>query len=127
MALVQAAAEADFLVVIVPYAAATHHSVNAGVLAAMRPTAHLINIARGGCVDEAALLECLDRGAIAGAALEVFATEPLPQDSAFWHDPHGMVTPHIGGMSDCYAEQVLPLLIRNLTAFATAAPLENLA
>ncbi len=126
MALVQAAAEADFLVVIVPYAAATHHIVNAGVLAAMRPTAHLINIARGGCVDEAALLACLDRGAIAGAALDVFATEPLPQDSAFWHHPRVMVTPHIGGMSDCYAEQVRPLLIRNLTTFATAAPLENL-
>ena len=124
-ALPEAVAQADFLVVILPYTPQTHHIVGATVLRALRPEAVMINMSRGGCVDEAALLECLNRGGIACAALDVFAAEPLPADSPFWHHPRVIVTPHIGGMSDTYASQILPLLIRNLTAYAADAPLEN--
>lgn len=114
----KAAAEADFLVVLVPHSPQTHHLINAAVLAAMKPTAHLINIARGGCVDEAALLAALDAGRLAGAALDVFATEPLPADSRFWTHPRVIVTPHIGGYSDTYHQQALPAVARAVAEWA---------
>ncbi len=83
----------------------------------MRPDAFLINLARGGVVDEAALLQALDRGQIAGAGLDVFATEPLPAGSPLWGHPRVLLTPHVGGMSDVYEEQVMPILVHNLDAF----------
>jgi len=112
-----AAAQADFLVLVTPYTPATHHLIDAGVLAAMRPTSYLLNIARGKVVDEAALIEALRARRIAGAALDVFATEPLPADSPLWEMDNVIVTPHIGGMSDIYAEQILPVLLHNLGRF----------
>ena len=125
--LAAAAKEADFLVVIAPYSPETHHLIDAGVLAAMRPSAFLINISRGGCVDEAALLAHLQAGRIAGAALDVFETEPLPAGNPLWSQPNVIVTPHIGGMSDIYAQQALPILVANLRAYETggAAALQN--
>ncbi|WP_176084650.1 D-2-hydroxyacid dehydrogenase [Martelella sp. HB161492] len=113
----EAAAEADFLVVIVPYSPKTHHIVDDAVLSAMRPGSYLINIARGGCVDEAALLSHLASGHLAGAGLDVFAVEPLPADSPFRALPNVIVTPHIGGMSDTYAAQALPLVKQHLAEF----------
>lgn len=110
----QAAQEADFLVVLVPYSAQTHHIVDAQVFAAMRPDAWLINIARGGCVDEEALLDALRAGRIAGAGLDVFANSPLPPDSPFWSMPNVIVTPHIGGFSATYHEQALPVVASNI-------------
>jgi phosphoglycerate dehydrogenase-like enzyme len=115
--LCEAATEADFLVVIVPYTPQTHHLVNDAVLAAMPPHAFLINISRGGCVDEAALMRHLETGSIAGAGLDVFATEPLPPGHPIWSAPNVIVTPHIGGMSDTYAAQALPVLARNIAAY----------
>ena len=110
----QAAHEADFLVILVPHSPQTHHIINAQVLGAMRPDAWLINIARGGCVDEEALLEVLRSGKIAGAGLDVFAAEPLPPESPFWSMPNVIVTPHIGGFSATYHEQALPVVARNM-------------
>lgn len=110
----QAMAEADFTVVLVPYSPATHHLVNAQAIAAMKPTGFLVNIARGGCVDEAAVLAALQGGRIAGAALDVFSTEPLPEDSPFWSAPNCIVTPHVGGFSDTYHEQALPVIAANM-------------
>lgn len=111
------AARADFLVLVLPYTPETHHLIDASVLAAMAPGAYLINLARGNVVDEAALTEALVARRIAGAALDVFATEPLPAASPLWRLDNVIVTPHIGGMSDVYAEQVLPLLIHNARAY----------
>lgn len=116
--LVEVAARADFLLVVVPYEPATHHLIDAQVLAAMRPDAFLINIARGNVVDEIALIQALQSGRIAGAGLDVFAEEPLPTASPLWRLPNVIVTPHIGGMSDIYAEQILPLLLHNLQAWS---------
>lgn len=110
----EAAHEADFLVVLVPYSDRTHHIIDACVLGAMRPDAWLINIARGGCVDEDALLDVLRTGRIAGAGLDVFANSPLPPDSPFWSMPNVIITPHIGGFSANYHEQALPTLVRNI-------------
>jgi phosphoglycerate dehydrogenase-like enzyme len=122
-----AAADADFLAVIVPYSRETHHLIDAGVLDAMKPSAFLINISRGGCVDEDALLAHLKAGRIAGAALDVFETEPLSADSPLWPQPNLIITPHVGGMADIYAQQALPIAIEHLNAYAEggAAALPN--
>jgi phosphoglycerate dehydrogenase-like enzyme len=116
--LAEAAALADFFVVLVPLTAKTRHLIDARVLAAMKPSAILINLARGALVDEAALIARLRAGALGGAALDVFETEPLPEASPLWDMPNVIVTPRIGGMSDIYAEQALPLVVHNLRAFA---------
>jgi phosphoglycerate dehydrogenase-like enzyme len=84
----------------------------------MKPTAFLINLARGDVIDEAALIRHLRAGTIAGAGLDVFAQEPPEAGNPLWNMPNVTMTPRIGGMSDCYPEQVLPLMIGNLRAFA---------
>jgi len=113
----EAAAEADFLIVLVPLSAQTRHMIDDGVLGAMKRTGILINLARGPVVDEKALIQRLKDGRIAGAALDVFEVEPLPSDSPLWDMPNVIVTPRIGGMSDVYADQVLPLVVHNLGCF----------
>jgi len=110
--------QADFVVVLSPYTPQNHHIIDAEALAAMKPTAHVINLSRGGCVDEAALVDALTTDAIAGAACDVFSTEPLPEDSPFWMMKNMIVTPHIGGFSDVYHEQALPIVRENLIAYA---------
>ncbi|MGA0539677.1 NAD(P)-dependent oxidoreductase [Neotabrizicola sp. VNH66] len=112
-----AASEADFLIVLTPYSARTHHLVDDTVLRAMRPDAVLLNLSRGGCIDEAALLRHLTEGHLRAAALDVFAQEPLPADSPVWSAPRLIVTPHVGGRSDIYHHQVLPGIRANLTAW----------
>jgi phosphoglycerate dehydrogenase-like enzyme len=114
----EAAREADFLIVLVPLSAETRHLIDEGVLAAMKPTAVLINQARGPLIDEPALIRCLQEGRIAGAGLDVFEAEPLPADSPLWDMPNVIITPRIGGMSDIYSDQVLPLVVHNLHCFA---------
>ena len=115
--LTQAAARADFLVVLVPYSKETHHLVDREVLAAMKPSAFLINIARGGVLDEAALIEHLQAGRIAGAGLDIFSTQPLPPDNPLWRMPNVIITPNIGGRSDAFVEQTLTIVEPNLRAF----------
>lgn len=115
--LLEAVGCAAFVVVLTPYSERTHHLIDAEVLGAMRKDAFLVNLARGGVVDEVALLEALDAGAIEGAGLDVFNTEPLPESSAFWAHPRVLLTPHIGGMSDNYPEQVMPIITHNFAAF----------
>jgi D-2-hydroxyacid dehydrogenase (NADP+) len=112
-----AAGRADFLVVLVPYSPATHHLIDASVLAAMKPTAYLINVARGSVIDETALIDALRSHRIAGAGLDVFTNEPLPGSSPLWSLDNVIITPHVGGMSDIYAEQILPLLMHNVRAY----------
>lgn len=123
-ALADQVAKADFVVVVTPYSPRTHHLIDANILRAMRNDAYLINIARGNVVDETALIAALERGDIAGAAADVFAQEPLPTESKLWATPNLIITPHIGGMSDRYAHQVLPILTANARAFAEGRPQE---
>jgi phosphoglycerate dehydrogenase-like enzyme len=120
--LAEAAAQADFLVVLVPHTRETDRLIDRAVIDAMKPTGVLINISRGGVVDEDALIRALRERKIAGAGLDVFATEPLPQDSPLWDLPNVFVTSHIGGVSETYGEQVLPLLVENLRAFLEGTP-----
>lgn len=115
--LLQFAGQLDFLVVLTPYSAATRHIVNANVLAAMKRAAYLINLARGGVVDEDALLAALKDGRLAGAALDVFSQEPLPPDHPFWSMENVIITPHLGGFYDEYADRALPIVEENLRRF----------
>jgi D-2-hydroxyacid dehydrogenase (NADP+) len=110
-------AEADFVVVLTAHDARTHHMIDAGVLAAMPGRAFLVNLARGGVVDEQALVEALRNETIAGAGLDVYETEPLAPDHVLRFLPRVIATPHIGGQSDVYAQQVLPMLLDNIAAF----------
>jgi phosphoglycerate dehydrogenase-like enzyme len=118
----KAASLADFLILLAPYTKENHHLVNAATIDAMKPDGVLINIARGGVLDEEALRRALLAGRIAGAGLDVFQTEPLPPDSPLWDTPNVIITSHVGGVSESYAEQVMPLLIDNLRAFVDETP-----
>ena len=123
----EAVGSVDFVIVLTPYTAQTHHIVGDAVLSAMDEGAILINLSRGGCVDEEAVVSHLRRGSIRAAALDVFGTEPLPPESPLWETLGVTITPHIGGVSDNYREQVLPVVIENLNAWASggAAALPN--
>ena len=111
------ARDLDFLVLLTPYTRETHGIVGARVLAAMKPSAFLVNLARGGIVDEDALVRALRDRKLAGAALDVFATEPLPEDHPLWSMDDVIVTPHLGGFHDQYAEEALPTVIENFRKF----------
>jgi D-2-hydroxyacid dehydrogenase (NADP+) len=115
--LVKVAARADFLMLLVPYSSETHHLINRDVLAAMKPSAYLINLARGGVLDEAALIEHLQAGKIAGAGLDIFTKQPLPPDNPLWRMPNVIITPNIGGRSDRFVEQTMTIIEPNLQAF----------
>ena len=91
-------AEADFILVMVPYMPATHHLIGAAELARMKPTAILVNSARGGIVDDAALVEALGAGRIAGAGLDVFDNEPNI-DPAWFGVENAVLYPHVGSAS----------------------------
>ena len=87
------------------------------VLAAMKPTAFLINLARGGVLDEAALIEHLQAGKIAGAGLDIFSTQPLPPDNPLWRMPNVIITPNVGGRSNVFVDQTMTIIEPNLQAF----------
>ncbi|MFW2543742.1 D-2-hydroxyacid dehydrogenase [Primorskyibacter sp. 2E107] len=118
----QAVGQADFTVVLTPLTPETRHIVDAELLAAMKPTGFLVNLARGGCVDETALLHALTSGQIAGAGIDVFETEPLPADNPLWSAPNIVITPHVGGFADCYHEQCLPTVRENFRRYASGGP-----
>ena len=111
------AAAADFLVLIVPHSAQTENLIDAAVLSCMKPSAYLINVARGGVLDEVALLDSLRKHRLAGAALDVFRERPLPADHPLWSDEKIIITPHIGGMSDVYLDQAYPIVRDNIDRY----------
>ena len=117
--LAAAAATADFLVLLVPYAPDTESLIDARIIGAMKPTAFLINVARGGVLDEAALLKALRDRRIAGAALDVFRETPLPPGDPLWTEERIIITPMLGGMSDIYLAQAYPIVRDNLNKFLT--------
>jgi phosphoglycerate dehydrogenase-like enzyme len=113
----EAVAALDYFVLLTPLTRETRGIVDARVLAAMKPTAYLVNFARGGVADEAALLDVLRRKAIAGAALDVFVEEPLPTEHPFWSLDNVIVTPHQGGFCDVYPDLALPTVTTNMRRF----------
>ncbi len=124
-ALASMARECDFLVILAPITTATHHSINETVLSAMKPTAVLVNLARGGLVDEQALIHALTNKKIGGAALDVFEQEPLPPESPLWKLPNVIISPHVAGASVNYHDKVVALFIDNLRRYLDQQPLMN--
>ncbi|MDN3919157.1 2-hydroxyacid dehydrogenase [Roseateles violae] len=119
--LVALAEWADFLVVAAPGGPATRHAVNAEVLAALGPQGHLVNIARGSLVDTAALAEALAAGRIAGAALDVYESEPKPPETLLGFD-NVILTPHIAGWSPESIRATIDLFIANVQAWEAGRP-----
>jgi phosphoglycerate dehydrogenase-like enzyme len=117
---------ADFVVLALPLTPETRGVIDDGALAAMQSGAYLINVGRGELIDEAALVRALQRGAIAGAALDVFSQEPLPSDHPFWSLPNLVLTPHVSGYTADYFQRVLGLFEDNLGRFVNGQPLRNL-
>ena len=117
--------QSDYVVIACPLTEETERMIGERELRAMKPTATLINIARGRIVDEAALVRALEGGWIAGACLDVFTVEPLPEDSPLWSMPNVMVTPHNSAISPHNMERVLAIFLDNLARFMTGKPLRN--
>lgn len=109
--------EADYFINIAPSTPETHKMINAEALAVMKPTAFFINIGRGNTVDEQALIASLKAKKIAGAGLDTFAVEPLPADNPLWEMENVIITPHVGGLSDMFIQQSLPIVKENLTRY----------
>ena len=97
-----------------PLTAETRGIINRETLALMKPSACLINVARGACVDEPALIDALRSGKIAGAALDHFIEDPLPPSSPFWDMENVIVTPHTAGETRLYESNVADILLDNL-------------
>ena len=91
----------------------------------MKPSAHLINIARSNVVDEQALIHALETGQIAGAGLDVFAVEPLPSDSPLWQMPNVIVTPHTSAREPDRDDRAVDLIAENYRRFLSGEPLIN--
>ena len=109
--------ELDHLVLLTPYTAETQGIVGAKVFERMKPSAYLINLARGGIVDEGTLVEALRTGRIAGAALDVFIEEPLPEGNPLWSMPNVLLTPHMAGFHVDYPADAIPIVIENISHF----------
>lgn len=116
--LLEVMAQADIVALTCPLTPETEGLIGAQALAAMKPSALLINVARGKVVDEAALLAALRENRIAGAGLDCFHEEPLPESSPFWTLPQVVVTPHSAGETRAYEANVVDLLVENLGRLA---------
>ena len=106
--------QADFVALTCPLTRETENLIDAKVLAAMRPSAYLVNVARGKVVNEPALVEALDQKRIAGAALDCVWDEPLPAASPLWGATNALITPHTAGETRRYEDNVIDLLLENL-------------
>lgn len=118
-------AQSDFVCVSAPATDETIRLIGAAQLRSMKPSAYLINIARGCLVDEAALIAALQAGTIAGAALDVFEKEPPDPDNPLWDMPNVIMTPHISGMLDTNEERLIGIFIDNLRRYRSGEPLRN--
>lgn len=117
--------ECDFVVVSLPLTHDTRGMIGAAELAAMKPSAYLIYIGRGGVIDQGALINILQERRIAGAALDVFAEEPLPSGNPLWRLNNVFLTPHIAGVSAYYNDRAVDLFSENLRRYLSGAPLLN--
>ncbi|HEY8573739.1 D-2-hydroxyacid dehydrogenase [Phenylobacterium sp.] len=116
---------ADVVVLACPLTPETRHLVDAEFLATMRPGSVLVNVGRGGLVDEPALLAALDRGVPEHVLLDVFETEPLPADSPFWAHPRVSLTPHNSGATEGQGGRNDELFVENLGRYVRGEPLLN--
>jgi phosphoglycerate dehydrogenase-like enzyme len=115
----------DFVVVLIPLTDKTYHLMNEGRFAAMKKGAFFINIARGGIVDQGALIKALESGHLSGAAIDATDPEPLPSDSPLWNFPNVLVTPHCSADSPFLVDRAVEQFCRNIENFKAGKPLFN--
>ena len=125
VALDDALPQADVVVLATPHTYETHRLLDARRLALLRPSAILVNVARGDVVDESALVEALRSGRLGGAALDVFEREPLPPESPLWDLPNVFVSPHSASTVAAENERIVDLFCHNLRAYLDGAPMLN--
>ena len=106
--------QADFVVLTCPLTPETENLINRESLSLMKESAYLVNVARGRCVDESSLQEAIEQKAIAGAALDSFWDEPLPDSSPFWNLENVLITPHTAGETQKYEDNVIDILLENM-------------
>lgn len=119
-------AESDFVVLAVPLSDGTYHMIGSRELGLMKPTARLINMARGAVIDESALIEAMQAHRIAGAGLDTAAREPLPPDSPLWDLPNTLITPHVTPQVPDRTGRSLDIILENIRRYRAEEPLLNL-
>ncbi len=119
-------ADSDYVVITLPYTHETHNLFGETELRAMKPSAYLINIGRGGIVDEDVLVRALSENWIAGAGLDVFATEPLPPESKLWELPNLLFSPHVSGDMEDYIGHATEVFCKNLKRYLEGKRLFNM-
>lgn len=117
--------QADFVAVATPLTPQTRGLLGACAFAAMTPGVVLADVSRGGVIDARALLTALDNGTVAGAALDVFETEPLPKDSPFWTRNNVLLSPHCSSVTEGWAKASFELFLKNLKRWRSGQPLFN--
>jgi phosphoglycerate dehydrogenase-like enzyme len=117
--------DADFVILTIPLTGETKHFINGKAVAAMKPGAYVINIGRGATIDEAALIEALKSGKIAGAGLDVFEEEPLPEHSPLWSLENVIITAHYSGNTPHYDARAFEIFLENLENYTTGKPMRN--
>jgi D-2-hydroxyacid dehydrogenase (NADP+) len=118
--------QSDVVVIAAPYTPETHHMIGADLLNRMKPTVYFLVESRGGIVDEAALLDVLKKGKIAGAGLDVYEQEPLSSNSELWDVPNLIMTPHLAGSSIQKDRRCVEILRENIGRFQRGESLMNL-
>ena len=124
-ALTELLARCDWVVLACPLTPETRHIINAATLARLPRGAHLVNVARGGIVDEGALIAALESGQLGGAYLDVFEQEPLPADSPLWDLPNVILSPHNASASAGNDDRAMRIFLANLVRWAQDRPLQN--
>jgi phosphoglycerate dehydrogenase-like enzyme len=119
------ASESDCLVIAAPHTGATAGAVDRAVLARLPRHAVVVNVSRGSVLDEVALLDLIDQGRLAGAALDVFSVEPLPESHPFWGHPRVLVSPHVSAVTTRFWERETGLIVDNIRRYLAGAPLTN--
>ncbi|MBO8168159.1 MAG: D-2-hydroxyacid dehydrogenase [Thermoanaerobacteraceae bacterium] len=117
--------ESDYVIVTLPLTDRTNHLFKDKEFQQMKSSAYFINLARGDVVDETALIRALRNKEIAGAALDVFSTEPLPEDSPLWEMENVIITPHLAALSPRYMERAMKVFRKNLEAYLQGQTLNN--
>ena len=119
------AAESDCFVIAAPHTAETRGAVSRAVLERLPPDAIVVNVSRGTLVDETALLDALHASRLRGAALDVFAAEPLPAGHPFWRHPRVLVSPHVAAVTARFWERETGLIVENIRRYLAGSPLAN--
>jgi phosphoglycerate dehydrogenase-like enzyme len=117
--------ECDYVVITVPLTAETGNMIGDREFDVMKSSAFLVDVSRGSVINQNSLITALKEGKIAGAALDVFAEEPLPENHPLWNLPNIIITPHIAGYSARYNERAVTLFALNLDRYIAKHPLHN--